>query len=273
MKIRIVLLLLIYVAISAQAAKVDTLIVESRSMHKSLFNIVIAPDKSLNTNDSFPVVYLLHGAYGQFSNWLLEVPELKSYADEYNVFIVCPDGGYTSWYYDSPIDSTMQYETYITNELIQEVDKKYNTFQNKAGRAITGLSMGGHGAFYLAFKHPDVWGAAGSMSGGLDIRPFPEKWHIAKRLGTLIDNKQAWEENTVINMINLIEGKDLKLIFDCGVDDFFYEVNKNMHQELLANNISHDYIERPGNHDWEYWTNAIKFQLLFFNEYFASKNN
>ncbi len=43
--------------------------------------------------------------------------------------------------------------------------------------------MGGHGAFYLAFKHQDIWGAAGSMSGGVDIRPFPNKWDLAKRLG------------------------------------------------------------------------------------------
>ncbi|RLA16817.1 MAG: esterase family protein [Gammaproteobacteria bacterium] len=270
MKIRLAFLLLIYASISVEAAEVDTLIVESKSMHKSVYNLVILPDKSLTTNETFPVVYLLHGAFGKFSNWYLEVPELENYADQYDIIIVCPDGGYTSWYFDSPIDTTMQYETYIAKELIHAVDKKYSTVPNEKGRAITGLSMGGHGAFYLAFKHPDIWGAAGSMSGGLDFRPFPEKWDIAKRLGNYADNKEVWEENTVINMVNLLEGKKLKLIFDCGVDDFFYEVNNNMHEELLAKNIAHDYTERPGIHNWDYWINSVKYQLLFFNEYFVS---
>ena len=66
----------------------------------------------------------------------------------------------------------MKYETYISKELISTIDKQYNTLAKNTSRAITGLSMGGHGAFYLAFRHPDIWGAAGSMSGGVDIRPF-----------------------------------------------------------------------------------------------------
>ncbi|MEE9361187.1 MAG: alpha/beta hydrolase-fold protein [Cellulophaga sp.] len=68
----------------------------------------------------------------------------------------------------------MKYETYIAKELIEAVDSNYNTDTTKSSRAISGLSMGGHGAFYLAFKHQDVWGATGSMSGGLDIHPFPK---------------------------------------------------------------------------------------------------
>lgn len=268
MKIRLTALLL-FCLLSATAAEVDTLVVESQSMHKKLNNIIILPDGYDHDQKALPVVYLLHGAFGIYSNWLLEVPELGTYADQYDIIIVCPDGGYTSWYFDSPIDTTMQYETYIVEELIQEVDKTYSTIPNEKGRAITGLSMGGHGAFYLAFKHPDIWGAAGSMSGGLDIRPFPLKWDIAKRLGSYTDNQETWEKNSVINMIPLLEGQELKIIFDIGTDDFFYEVNKAMHEKLLTNKIPHDYIERPGKHNWEYWRNSVKYQLLYFSEFFS----
>ena len=132
--------------------------------------------------------------------------------------------------------------------------------------------MGGHGAFYLAFRHPEVWGAAGSMSGGLDIRPFPNNWDIAKRLGTYAENKTNWEENTVINLVYLLDGRNLKLIFDCGVNDFFYDVNKRMHEKLLERNIPHEYVERPGAHNWEYWTNAVKYHVLFFHDFFESSN-
>ena len=158
---------------SAFAAQVDTLKVVSKAMNKTIPNIVIIPDGVTASKNAFPVVYLLHGAYENQKAWLREVPALKDYADQYKIMIVCPDGGFTSWYFDSPIDPTMKYETFVSKELIAAVDAKYPTIADKKGRAITGLSMGGHGAFYLAFRHQDVWGAAGSMSGGLGYSPIP----------------------------------------------------------------------------------------------------
>ena len=71
-------------------------------------------------------------------------------------------------------------------------------------------------------------------------------------------------------MLQLLNGKDIKLIFDCGVNDFFYDANKRLHLAMLEKNISHDYTERPGAHDWKYWTNAIQYQMLFFDNYFKS---
>ena len=162
----------------------------------------------------------------------------------------------------------MKYETYVSEELVTFIDSHYKTIQSKDKRAITGLSMGGHGAFYLAFKHQDTWGAAGSMSGGLDFRPFPNGWDLPKRLGPYQENKESWDKNTVTNMLHLVSGKNLLLIFDCGVDDFFYEGNKKLHQKMLVWNIPHEYIERPGEHNWPYWVNAIKYHLLFFSEFF-----
>jgi S-formylglutathione hydrolase FrmB len=115
----------------------------------------------------------------------------------------------------------MQYETYISKELVASIDKNYNTIPDKKHRAITGYSMGGHGALYLAFKHNDIWGVAASMSGGLDIRGFQLQWEMAKRLGVYAENPENWEQNTVINLVHLLDGKNLKFLFDCGVDDFF----------------------------------------------------
>jgi S-formylglutathione hydrolase FrmB len=242
--------------------------VMSKSMNKSISNIVIIPDSYATQKESFSVLYLLHGAGGDHTNWLTKVPAIKSYADQYNMIIVCPDGSPNSWYFDSPVDETMKYETYLSEELIDIIDKKYNTSTEKSGRAITGLSMGGHGAFYLAFKHQDIWGAAGSMSGGVDIRPFPNNWGLSERLGSYSENKANWEENTVINLVYKLKGENLKLIFDCGTSDFFYGVNQRFHEKLLERNIPHDYTERPGNHNWDYWSNSIKYHLLFFNDFF-----
>jgi S-formylglutathione hydrolase FrmB len=271
---QILFLLMILSSITrTYAAKVDTIKVVSNVMHKTITNVVIIPDGDKIPKNGFPVVYLLHGAYGNQHDWITKVPLIKEYADQYQLMIVCPDGGFTSWYFDSVIDSTMKYETYVSKELVVVIDAKYHTIADKKGRAITGLSMGGHGAFYLAFRNQDVWGAAGSMSGGLDIRPFPNSWDIAKRLGSLAGNKETWENNTDINLVHLLDGKSPKLIFDCGTSDFFYDCNKRMHTILLERNIPHDYTERPGKHDWQYWSNSIKYHLLFFNDFFNTNNN
>jgi S-formylglutathione hydrolase FrmB len=58
------------------------------------------------------------------------------------------------------------------------------------------------------------------------------------------------------------------MIIDCGTEDFFFAVNEAFHQKLLEKNIAHDYIVRPGKHDWNYWRQALPYQLLFFNRFF-----
>jgi len=259
--------------LSLYASKIDTLVVYSEVMHKNIKNVVITPDGYKPKGVAYSVVYLLHGAYGDYKAWLGKAPEIKKYADLYNVILVCPDGDKFSWYFDSPVDGTMQYETYISKELVASVDKNYATIANNKNRAITGFSMGGHGALYLAFKHPDIWGVAASMSGGVDIRPFPLQWDIAKRLGSYAEHKANWENNTVINLVHLLNGKNLKILFDCGVDDFFYDANLRLHKKLLERNIPHDYIERPGGHTNAYWSNSIKYQMLFFIDFFQNTNN
>jgi S-formylglutathione hydrolase FrmB len=241
-------------------------------MKKEIKAVVIKPD-SYASGKRFPVVYLLHGYSGNYSNWIEKVPGIKEDADRYQVLIVCPDGGFGSWYWNSPVDAAFQYETYVAEELVSLIDRQYKTITGAAGRAITGLSMGGHGALYLALKHPEVYGAAGSMSGGVDIRPFPNNWDMAKRLGSYASNKALWEENTVMNLLHLAQPGKPALIIDCGTADFFFEVNERLHQELLYRNIPHDYITRPGAHNWEYWKNAVRFQLLYFYDYFNRVNS
>lgn len=249
------------------AAIVDTVTTHSSSMKKQIKAVVITPD-NYSTVRELPVVYLLHGYSGNYADWIVKAKGFEKSADLYNIIIVCPDGGYSSWYWDSPVDSAYRYETYVCTELVQWIDGKYKTIKNKTGRGITGLSMGGHGALYLAFKHQEVYGVAGSMSGGVDIRPFPDNWDMSKRLGSYAQNPERWEKNTVMNMLYLIKPKSLALIIDCGVDDFFYKVNEKLHEELLLRNIPHDFISRPGAHNWQYWTNAVEYQLLYMSKYF-----
>src|SRR3712207_3593853 len=96
--------------VSGYAATVDTVSVYSKSMRKSLKCVVIKPDSYIDKKTQYPTVYLLHGYSGKYSDWIRKVPELKEHADRYQMLIVCPHGDYSSWYFDSPVDSTMRYE-------------------------------------------------------------------------------------------------------------------------------------------------------------------
>lgn len=252
---------------SVWAEKIDTVETYSPSMKKNIKAVVLTPD-SYDGSKEFPVVYLLHGYSGNYADWIKKAPVMQRMADVYQTIIVCPDGAFSSWYWDSPVDPTMRYETYVSSELVSWIDGRYKTIKSREGRGITGLSMGGHGALYLAFKHQDVFGTAGSMSGGVDIRPFPNNWDMAKRLGKYAEAPELWEKNTVINLVHLLTPNSLALIIDCGSDDFFYRVNNNLHDKLLERNIPHDYISRPGGHNWPYWNNAIGYQLLFMRNFF-----
>ncbi|WP_343592098.1 alpha/beta hydrolase family protein [Flavobacterium sp.] len=264
-------LYLILLFCSVKAATVDTIQVFSPSMNKNIKSCIIFPESYKKNDKKFPVVYLLHGYSGNYASWAKDFKELKSQVDQYNFIVVGVDGNYSSWYFDSPIDPSFKYETYVTKELVSYIDQKYRTIPNRENRAISGLSMGGHGALYLSFKHQDIFGAAGSMSGGVDFRPFPDNWDIKKRLGTITEFPENWEKYTVTNMLDLVKDNNLKLIIDCGFDDFFMEVNRQLHAKMLAQKINHDYIERPGKHDLKYWENSLKFQLLFFNNFFNDK--
>lgn len=249
------------------SAQVDTISTYSGAMKKNIKSVVILPQE-YSKGKSFPVVYLLHGYSDNYSKWIRTVPKIKEHADQLKLIIVCPDGNASSWYFDSPVDPKWQYETYLTKELIPDVDKRYRTINDRKGRAITGLSMGGHGALYLAIKHQDLFSAAGSMSGGVDIRPFPDSWAIKERLGSYHENPDRWALHSVIEMTHLIKPGQLGLIIDCGKDDFFYRVNVALHDKLMYQNVPHDFTIRPGEHNWEYWANSIAFQLLYFNNLF-----
>lgn len=256
----------------AHSASVDTIRTYSSSMRKEIKSVVILPDTYLTNSKRFPVVYLLHGYGGDYSSWLSIAPHIKQAADRYQFIIICADGGYGSWYLNSPIDSSIRYETYITHELIPDIDRRYRTIANKSDRAISGLSMGGHGALFLSIKHPDLFGAAGSTSGGVDLKQFTSSWGLKEKiLGDTICCLQNWINNSVINLTDKLRGGELKLLIDCGTEDFFIGVNRALHQKLLVQKIEHTYSEFSGKHNREYWKKSIDNHLLFFHQYFEEK--
>ncbi|MBC8112119.1 MAG: esterase family protein, partial [Verrucomicrobia bacterium] len=91
------------------------------------------------------------------------------------------------------------------------------------------------------------------------------RWFI-KILGERNQFPARYADNSVVNMIDKLKGAKLKLIIDCGTGDHLFASNKNLHQKLLTAGIPHDYTERPGEHNWEYFSNSLYYHLLFFDK-------
>ncbi len=252
-------------------AAVDTVAVFSNKMKREIKCVVIKPE-NYSKKTALPVVYLLHGYSGKYDNWIKEVAALSNYATTMNLLIVCPDGDFSSWYFDSPIDSTYQYETFISNELVTYIDANYSTIKKANARALTGLSMGGHGGIYVGMQHSQVFGAIGSMSGALDVTFIKSSYQVDKRLGDTVNFANNWKTHSTFSLVDTIKDNNQKIIIDCGTEDFVLPFNEEIHKRLMKRKIKHDYILRPGKHDWNYWANAVYFQLAFFKKYFNEGN-
>ncbi|MCO6498300.1 MAG: esterase family protein [Chitinophagaceae bacterium] len=257
--------LLIGFFLFSKGADTDTLTIQSRALRGATKCVVITPDSyKSDAQKQFPVVYLLHGYSGDYSNWVRKVPEIKGYADKYQVILVCPDGK-NSYYLNNADKSQPQFEDYISAELPEYIDGHYRTIKKKELRAITGLSMGGHGALMAAFRHQDIFGAAGSMSGALDLVSRRFRKEITDAIGDSTVEKVA-----PFSVVHLAaeENLSLPMIIDCGVDDPLLPGNRELHKILTDRKIAHDYIERDGTHSWDFWRNSIEYHLLFFRKWF-----
>ena len=137
----------------------------SASLGRDMHYRVLLP-RDYTRSGRFPVLYLLHGLYGDYQNWDTRTG-LENYAKDLHLIIVMPDAD-DSWYTNSATVAADKFEDYIAKDLIAEVDEKYRTIRDSHGRAIAGLSMGGYGAVKLALKYPELFAFAGSLSGAFN---------------------------------------------------------------------------------------------------------
>ena len=159
------------------AADVAVIPLPSTVMKKRFQATIVLPASYTGTRLHYPVIYLLHGYSGDHTVWP-RIANLKQLADNYQLLFVCPDAE-NSWYCDSRVTTNSKFETYLTIEVISSIDKSYRTWPEMKGRAIVGLSMGGHGALTLLARHPDLYCGAGSIAGIMDLSEFPDNWELS----------------------------------------------------------------------------------------------
>jgi S-formylglutathione hydrolase FrmB len=260
-----ILFLFDVLSLSAKPVRVVTIGRYSDVLDKMMETAVIAP-ADLTSEDSYPVLFLLHGLGGNYRNWL-EVTDILSYAENYNFVIVLPDAG-KSWYLDSPVVAESHYESYVINELVPQIDA-WHGMTKSSYRGICGTSMGGHGAVLLALRHPDVFDAASSLSGALDITAHPEwggVWSLDSLLNPYDMNPEHWHHNCCYDLIENFQPQ-FKLFFDCGdADPFVLHDNRRFAARCDSLGIAHLYDEYPGEHKWTFWDQRIQKHLDFHQQ-------
>jgi len=244
--------------------------------------IVFTPEKShfIPSNDTVlvfapvsenkvPLLIMLHGYSGDYNQWNRLI-DLKQYSENYKLIIACPDGLFDSWYVNSSIVDNICMEDFIIKTLLPELSQSYNVDTSLI--FITGLSMGGHGAISLLLKYSNIFKAAGSTSGILDLRPFPAKWGMEKVLGSYSASSENWDKNSSIKLLESFDDKNLRLIIDCGTEDFAYDVNVSFMKKCKELRIPLRFISAPGSHTRNYWSESIKDHFNFFDKIAKGKN-
>ena len=241
----------------------------SKLMAREMPYRIILPTSYYDANDknAYAVVYLLHGLTGHFDNWA-DKTKLAQYAATYNYIIVMPEGN-NGWYTDSASVANDKYESYIVQELMPEIEKKYRTLKDRNHRAIAGLSMGGYGSVKFGLKYPEMFSLVGSFSGALGAGTWTQKevgtkGTIAESLLAVfgIENSQTRQTNDVFKLVREMPAEKIKTLpfiyLDCGTEDFLYQNNRNFADLLIEKKVPHEFRELPGAHDWRFWDSQIR---------------
>ncbi len=261
-----------------QPKTVENYRLNSKLMAREMPYRVVLPVNYKNSNEKtiYSVVYLLHGLTGHFDNWT-DKTKLVEYAAKYNYIIVMPEGN-DGWYTDSesvPID---RYETYISQELIPEIDKKFRTAPDKKHRAVAGLSMGGYGSIKFGLKNPEMFSLVGSFSGALGAASWTEKdlgtrGFIAKSILSVYGStdSETRKQNDIFKLVREMPADKIKnlpfVYLDCGTEDFLINNNRDFVNLLLEKKIKHEFRQLPGAHDWKFWDAQVQ-EFLELSEKF-----
>ena len=258
-------------AAAPPAARVETVKFESKLMGQPLpYNVVLPPlyDAPESRAVKYPVLYLLHGLAGNSGDWVSNRAHLAAHAAAYRFIIVTPEGK-DGWYTDSATVPTEKFETYILEELLPDVERRYRALTTRDARAIAGLSMGGYGALKFGLKHPERFTLAASLSGAFDAASWDHtdpqlhafvKPSIARTYGALDSSTRA--ANDLYKLINALPPERIAALpfiyLDCGTEDFLIGSSREMSALLLKRKIPHEFRQLPGRHNWPYWDAQVQ---------------
>jgi len=269
----IALALLVLAPLSAYAQRdppIKRIRLESKLLGKAVDYSILYPvnyRRAGNEEKRFSIIYLLHGLTGHHTNWI-EKSGIALYATRYDLFIVMVEGE-NGWYTDSATVPTDKFESYILQELMPDVEKRFRVSTEREGRAIAGLSMGGYGSLKFAFKFPSRFALAASMSGVLGAASWTDselknlefiRQSLLKTFGPVGSATRA--ENDLLKLTREVSATAIKslpvLYLDCGTEDVLFPGNRSYVDLLVERKIPHEFRQLPGNHNWQYWDQQVR---------------
>ncbi|HSS19828.1 MAG TPA: alpha/beta hydrolase family protein [Pyrinomonadaceae bacterium] len=267
--------------VASQNTRVQTIQFQSKLVGRVLpYNVLLPVDynQPAAKDRRYPVLYLLHGLAGHYSNWI-EKTHLNDYTAGSEIIVVMPEGN-NSWYTDSATLPTEKYESYIIQELIPDVEKRFRASSERNNRAIAGLSMGGYGALKFGVKYPERFVLAASMSGALD----PATWTESELKGLEFvfrtlqpvygePNSETRNANDIRKLYGALTPAQIASLpfvyVDCGTEDPLVSINRSFADLLKGKKIPYEYRELPGTHSWPYWDAQVLEVLRIANRKFG----
>ncbi len=253
-------------SVQAQAtrgsATVQDITITSKSLGREIKFRVLLPSDYATSQVRYPVLYLLHGLYGDYSNWT-KLTELERYTRGLPLIVVMPDAD-NSFYVNSATIPADRFEDFLTADIIPDIESRFRVLADRQHRAIAGLSMGGYGALKYAIKHPDMFTIAGSFSGALNapLDLAQQEPEFAKYLNAAFGHADspARASNDVFRLVASLAPRSAPYFYlDCGTNDpYFLPTNRAFVSLLHQQKFAYEYHEVPGTHDWKYWNDRLK---------------
>jgi putative tributyrin esterase len=208
-----------------------------------------------------PTLYLLHGLSDDHTIWLRRT-SIERYVAPLGLAVVMP-AVHRSFYTD--MARGHRYGTFVSEELPALARSFFPLSDRREDTFVAGLSMGGYGAFKLALSRPDLYAAAASLSGALDIAALvaSAEGESAQEYRNVFGDTapvagSAHDLMDLARRVSTSAGPMPRLYQCCGTGDFLYKDNLRFRDRARALKLDLTYEESPGEHEWGYWDTMIR---------------
>ncbi|MBL8840790.1 MAG: hypothetical protein JNL90_04580 [Planctomycetes bacterium] len=260
------------------ASRMESLRHDAKLLGTTLNVAVYLPPGYDESGERYPVLYFLHGLWGNAGKWAERgtPATLDALIAENKVppmIVVCPDGQNSM--YVNALETKAPWGDFLATELVETIDAKYRTVADRAARGINGDSMGGYGALNVAFKHPTVFGSVSAHSAAIypvdptqlpdRIKQFAPQWKPVYGWPIDVDHWKAWNPLELAATLPVETLASLEIYFDCGDKDRygFDKTNAQLHEILEGRKVAHQWHLRSGGHGRDYFSEYVPESLVF----------
>ena len=226
---------------------------------------VYTPAGYEDSKESYPVLYLLHGAGGDENAWselgraVQILDNLIAQGKAKPMIVVMPNGNGAQEAVPGEYPNSMYKPSFMNSktmegsfekafpDIMNFVESHYRTVNDKAHRAIAGLSMGGFHSLYISANYPDKFGYVGLFSAAINRQAKGENASIYENLEDKLAAQFAEAPNLYFIAI--------------GNGDFLYQDNVKYRQLLDKHGYKYEYMETDGGHEWRNWRKYLNHLL------------